>query len=175
MKKILVVIISFSFVSCVLGQNLFRVPEPTTEQKHDRMIYMFWANIVPGISFAKTKNFTPYEYGTYIGKQFAPYWDKDAGFKAYAQGILSSWAYFLREKDSSIVIEEESEKLLIFKVPAGVITDYFGENGLIGVSVEEMVETMNGSHEQISSYLNCTSKMELQEKWITVTVHNSIE
>lgn len=170
MKKF-ILLITFIFITfCVLGQEIFKIPEPTMEEKHSRMVLLFWANITPGIKFAKTKNISPYEYGTYYGKLFASNRNSDAGFIGYAQSILNNWAHFIRESDTEILIETESDSLLIFKVPSNVLLDFFGNEDYIGISAEEMLQMMNGSHEQISGSYGCTSKMILEEEWIVVTV-----
>ena len=143
MKKILLVIplaflLRFSFVASVLRQEIFKVPELTVEQKHKRVIRRFWGNLAPGIRFAKEHNISPYEYGKYYGKLIAPYWNKEAGFKFYAQGILTNWADYIT--DTEINIEKESDSLLIFKVPPSAFFNYFGKEGRHGISAEEMLQ-----------------------------------
>ena len=169
MKKLILITICVSFLIGVKGQEIFKVPDLTVEQKHNSMVSMFWYNVAPGISFVKTQNVSPYEYGAYYGKLFAPYWDSEIGFKSYAQGILRNWSYFTYDTDSGIIIEEESDSTLIFKVPPGAFYNYF-KDGRNVVSAEEMLQMMNGSHEQIAGQLGCTSKMVLEKEWVVVTV-----
>ena len=175
MKKLfmvlpLVFLLCFTFVTSVVGQETFKLPELTVEQKYKSMVRMFWGNIAPGIRFAKSYNVSPYEYGKFYGKLFAQYWNKEVGFKGYVQGVLRNWSFFITDTDSKIIIEKESDNMLIFKVPPSAFFNYFGKEGRHGVSAEEMLQMINGSHEQIAGYLGCTSNMVLEGEWIIVTV-----
>jgi len=50
------------------------------------------------------------------------------------------------------------------------LKDVCGIEGFVGVTAQEMLEMMNGSHAQISGSCGCTSKMVLDGNWIVVTV-----
>ena len=66
-----------------------------------------------------------------------------------------------------MVIELESDNMLVFKVPSNIFVKYgFDEDGLSGVSLDEMLDMMNGSHSQISKRMGCSSKMVLMDDWI---------
>ena len=162
--------ILISLTISVSSQEIFKIPELTVGEKHSQMVFMFWANLAPGIKFAKDHNISPYEYGTYYGKLFAANRNTETGFVDYAWSVLHNWQLFVRESDKEIKIETESDSLLIFKVPSNIMLDLFGHEGFVGVTAQEMLEMMNGSHAQISGSYGCTSKMVLEGEWIVVTV-----
>ena len=170
MKRSIILIAILILAGNLWSQDTFHIPDPTMVQKHNRLVFMFWANIAPGIKFAKEQGVTPYDYGTYYGKQFGANRNTETGFHGYAQSILSSWAYFIREKDSKINIDTQSDSVLIFTLPSKILTDAFGKQGLVGISAQEMVEMMSGSHAQISQGYECSSKMELEGDLIIVTI-----
>lgn len=97
----------------------------TAGEKHSQMVFMFWANLAPGVKFAKEHNVSPYEYGAYVGSLFASNHNTEAGFKGYAWSELHNWKLFIRESDEKIIIERESDSLLIFKVPSKIMLDLF--------------------------------------------------
>ncbi|MBC8403372.1 MAG: hypothetical protein H8E14_17945 [Candidatus Marinimicrobia bacterium] len=170
MKKSILIIIVLSFAVQLNGQELFTVPVKTLEQKHNRMLYMNWINIVPAIKFAKTQGVSPYEYGQFVGSLYGRK-RKDYSFKGYAQSFLRNWEYHRPDSEPAIVIELESDSMLVFKVPSSILVKYgFDEDGLIGVSIDEMLDMMNGSHSQISKKMGCSSKMELKDEWIIITI-----
>lgn len=176
MKKLIFTTICVSLLISVKGQDIFKVPDFTVEQKHNSMVSTFWTHLAPGISFAKTHNISPYEYGAFYGKLFAgsrasgrASSGNDASFKNYAQGLLNSWSKFTRG-DSKSVIEKESDSLLIFKIPSGSLFEKYGGEGRWGVTSDDLFQMMNGSHEQISKDYGCTTKMVLEEEWIVVTI-----
>ena len=173
MKKAIVLTVLSTFAISVMGQEIIQVPEMTMGEKHSQMVFMFWANLAPGVKFAKDHNVSPYEYGAYIGSLFASNRNTEAGFKGYAWSVLHNWRLFIRESDEDIIIERESDSLLIFKVPSKIMLDLFGNEGFVGVSAEEMLEVINGSHAQISGAYGCTSKMVLDGHWIVVTVRKN--
>lgn len=154
----------------VSSQEIFKIPELTVGEKHSQMVFMFWANLAPGVKFAKEHNVSPYEYGAHYGKLFASNRNTEAGFKGYANSVLHNWQLFVRESDEKILFEKESDSMLIFKVPSKIMLDLFGNEGFVGVSAEEMLEVMNGSHAQISGAYGCSSQMVLDGHWIVVTV-----
>lgn len=120
MKKIILLTVLISLTISVSGQEIFKVPELTVGEKHSNMVFMFWANLAPGIKFAKDHNISPYEYGAYYGKLFAANRNTETGF--------------------------------------------------VGITAQEILEVLNGSHAQISGSYGCTSKMVLDGDWIVVTV-----
>ena len=178
MKKLILLTICISFTASVMGQEIFKIQEYTVEQKHSNMLNSYWSHLAAGISFAKTHNVSPYEYGTFHGKIFAELRASnrassadEASFKNFAQANLNSCSRFITESRSKIIIELESDSLLVFKVPSSVfLLDYFGTEGRFGVTAEELLEMINGSHEQISKDYGCTSEMVLEGDWIVMTI-----
>ena len=171
MKKSILILIVFLFVVQLNGQKLFTIPEKTLEQKHTKMIKFNWINIVTAIRFAKTQGLSPYEYGQFVGSLFARGRDKDSGFMGYAQGFLRNWEYHRPDSEPAIIIEFESDNMLVFMVSSSIMVKPFGDDGLMcGVSIEEMLDMMNGSHSQISKKLGCSSKMALKDEWIVITI-----
>jgi hypothetical protein len=170
MKKFILLTLCVIFSLNLNSQDLFKVPEPRLEAKHSMMVMMFWANLAPGVHYAKSQGISPYEYGQYYGKLFSENRNTDAGFIGYAQSILFNWANFVRDIDDKIIIDSESDSLLIFKVPSKIMLDLFGPDGFAGVTAEEMLQMMNGSHKLISEAYGCESKMKLDKDWIIVTV-----
>jgi len=173
MKKLILFLIICYLGLSINGQEIFKIPEPTLEAKHTRMVLMFWANIAPGIKFAKEQNVSPFEYGVYYGKLFGSNRNTDAGFIGYAQSIINSWAHFIRNSDEKMVIETESDSLLIYKVPSNILTDFFGKEGFVGISADDMIQMMNGSHSKISDQYGCTSKMVHKGEWIVGTIRKN--
>jgi len=173
MKKIILLAVLITFTFSVFGQELFKPPEITLGKKHSQMVFMFWANLAPGVKFAKDHNVSPYDYGAYYGKLFATNRNTETGFEGYAWSVLHNWELFIRESDKEIVIEHESDSLLIMKVPSNIMLDLFGHDGYVGVTAQEMLEMMSGSHAQISGSYGCTSKMILDGEWIVVTVRKN--
>jgi hypothetical protein len=105
MKRIMLLAILISLTISVSSQEIFKIPELTVGEKHSQMVFMFWANLAPGIKFAKDHNISPYEYGTYYGKLFAANRNTETGFVDYAWSVLHNWQLFVRESYKEIKIE----------------------------------------------------------------------
>lgn len=169
MKKLLCIVVCLVFMSSAFGQEIFKVPERTPEQKHKRAIYTQWNIMSSAVSFAKSHGVSPYEYGKYAGNLFTPSWNKQNSFIGFGQETIYYWDNWRTNDDAAIFIVKETNKSLVLKIPVNGLKEYFESNENFGVSFDEMIQCMKGIEEQIAEYSGCTFKIEIEEEWSPCT------
>ena len=165
MRKIICIVFCIAFIHNVYGQETFRVPEQTQEQKLLSEIYSQWDILSSAINITRTHGISPYEYGKNTGDLFASSWNKENGFDFYCQKIIYHWENWRTDEDAATFIINKTDESLTFKVSIHGLKNYFGEKGNFGVSFDEMMQCIKGIEEQIAEYLGYTFKMEIEEEW----------
>ena len=166
MRKIICIVFCIALIHSVCGQETFKVPERTQEQKLLSGIYSQWDILSSAISITGTHGISPYEYGKYAGDLFASSWNNENGFASYCQKIIYHWENWRTNEDAAVFIINKTEESLVFKVSIHGLKNYFGEKGNFGVSFDEMIK---GIEEQIAEYLGYTFNMEIEEEWSPCT------
>jgi hypothetical protein len=166
MKSLISILLGLFFIGNAIGQDKFTVPELSLEQKHNRVNSQIPAFLSAGISFAKTKDVTPYEYGKYVGKLFASTWDKDAGFDGFVNGMIFISESGRSNEDRLIEIKENGDGSVTIIRPPGPMSKY----GNAFATIEERNECMTGVLEQIAKYMGCTISREDTELTSIITI-----
>ncbi len=163
MKKMLSVLFSLVLIGTVIGQEKYAVPEVPIEKKLSRTYFQFWGVFAVGIEFAKTHGVSPYEYGKYMGKVFAPSWNQDGGFESYVKGSIYNWENSRTDEDKPMTITENEDGSVSIFYPIQVIKKYFsGEKSY--TSFEEIMSCMEGVNEVIADYMGVEVKIEVTEE-----------
>jgi len=169
MKKLLSLLISIVFVVCAFGQEKYAVPDVSLENKLDRTYYQLWAMFAAGIDFAEAQDMSPYEYGKYMGKVFAPSWNKDAGFEGFVKGMIYNWECFKTDQDGPLVVRVIDEGTVAIQFPTISWSKYFPEGNPYG-TFEEASECLRGLTEVIADYMDCKVKDEITAESIVYVI-----
>lgn len=165
MKKLLSLLFCIVLMGTVIGQEKYTVPEISVETKLNRTYYQTWAMLAVGVDFAKSQGVTPYEYGKYIGKVFAPSWNKEAGFEGFVKGMIYNWESFKVDEDGPLVVKEKEDGSVLLILPIQAWKKYFPE-GNPYATFEEVLTCMRAMVEEIADYLSSEVKPELTEESI---------
>jgi hypothetical protein len=165
MRRIFVILFCFSLTSSLLAQEKYTVPDIRLEEKFDRILGQFWGIFATSVDFAKSQGITPYDYGKYLGKVFAPTWNKDAGFEGLVRGTLYNWENFKRDEDGKIQLQEMDDGSVVISVPRMAWDRYFSEN-FPPVSFKETMECMQGVSEEIATHLSAEIKQKITDEEI---------
>lgn len=149
------------FIGSVFAQEKFTVPERTVEQKFHRALYSGWTNFAAGIMFAKSQGLSAYEYGQFVGKEFAKSWNKENGFDGFVRGMLFNYESSRFESDDEIVVKEIDDGTVIIEYPTVIFKRYFPEDNIY-VSYEDAKDCFKAVLFEIGDYLGC--KVSLEEK-----------
>ena len=169
MKKLICMAISIALMSNVIGQEKFTVPEIDNDIKHYRSVaHIMWMGVA-GISFAKSHNVSALEYGNYVGSLFTQGWDKEKGFEGFVKGVLYNQESFQTNKDTAIIIVEQSESTLSYKIPVKSLKQYVGDESY-GVTFEEFTNWLEGIYAAIANHMGCSFKMEMKDEWIVYII-----
>ena len=168
MKKLLSFCLCLLLAGGLFAQEKFTVPERTPDQKHLRALYQSWSIYAVGIKFAKTHGVSAYDYGKYIGKEFALSWNKEAGFDGFVSGMIYNWESFKIDSDGEIVIIENNDGSVIVKYPAIALSKFFPENDPYA-SYKEALDCYRGILENIGDYLGCTIVQEVIGESLVIT------
>lgn len=161
MKNLIVLLFLFSVPFSGFTQD-FSIPERTSTQKHNRLFYLMSGNIAVGIAGAKEAGMSPREYASFCGNQFKHSWNKEAGFKGFAQGTLANYESGRRENDPAIEILEQSSDKLVFSYYNNFKTLY--NNGpMFGTTYEEFLIWVDLVYRQIGEHLGATYQQEEME------------
>jgi len=98
MKKIFGFLFCLLISTSLLAQDKYTVPDISVEDKFNRTLGQFWGIFATSVDFAKSQGITPHDYGKYLGKVFAPTWNKEAGFEGMVWGTVYNWETFKKQR-----------------------------------------------------------------------------
>lgn len=129
--------------------------------KHRIAKYHGYLFMVESISLAKKSGMTAEEYGTVMGKRFAPHWDKSKGTPGFIEGYLRNLQAF----SNNIVVQKLDSthlKAIYDGVPEYVLTKE--------VSEDDVLKYMNSMSNEIADYMwaNIDIKKEGENTIITI-------
>jgi hypothetical protein len=165
MKKLLSLLFCLVLMGTVIGQEKYLVPEIPVEKKLNMTYSQTWAIIAVGVDFAKSQGVTPYDYGKYIGKVFAPSWNKEAGFEGLVKGGIYSWEGFKTDEDGPMVVKEKDDGSVLLIIPIQAWKKYFSEENPIA-TFEEVIDCLRAVIEEIADYMSSEVKLEITEESI---------
>jgi len=159
-----------TLISCVLfiqlnAQDLFTVPQLTNDQKQEVLYNHVMAYAITGISFAKSKDTSPEDYGRYIGNQFKPFWDPDDGFSVFVNRMI----YILSglHPDNEMQIVKQSEKMIKFRLKN--VDLMFKEGPAFGITYDELLSCSYGIISTLADYMGVTFSHNMTEDgWYVV-------
>ena len=165
MKKSLSLLFCLVLMGTVIGQEKYSVPEVPVKKKLTRTYIQTWAIIAVGVDFAKSQGVTPYDYGKYLGKVFAPSWNKEAGFEGFVKGIIYNWECFKIDEDGPMVIKEKDDGSVLLIIPIQTWKKYFPEENPYA-TFEDVIACMQAMIEEIADHMSSEAKVELTEESI---------
>ena len=167
MKKLILITVTILFVTSIVAQEKFAVPEISDAQKHSRMVGQANGIILNLISYAKSQGNSVEDVAKFTGNQFKTGWNKENGWEGFAKGCLYNWTIFI--PDSKVVILEQSETMLKFqsKTPYA----WFKNNQpQFNVSYDDYMTFIRISHTIIGEYLGADISFTDAENGLIVTI-----
>ncbi|HLN54423.1 MAG TPA: hypothetical protein VK207_00445 [Bacteroidales bacterium] len=153
MKKILVMFGCILFNAGVYSQAKYTVPVRTVDEKHQNLVFqLYMAGFGGGVNFAKAHGTTPYEYGAYLGKLFAPGWGAPNNFDALVKGWLVNLEDSRVAGDPAIVVQENQDGSVSITASEQMLHKYFPDGNEI-ISFNEYLDCMRGIFTEIGNYL----------------------
>jgi hypothetical protein len=169
MKRIILSLISISVAACLFGQQKYVVPVRTVEEKHQNLVFQFWlAGFGGGINFAKAHGATPYEYGAYLGKKFAPGWGDQGNFDNLVNGWLRNLEDSRVASDPPIVVNENQDGSVSITASERMFRQYFPEGNEIA-SFTDCLDCMRGIFTEIGGYLGANVNIENRDGLMVFT------
>jgi len=170
MKTILAAFVSVVLASAFASAEEVKVPERTPAQKQDRAVNLCTANIAVAIAYAKSRGATVDDYAAFCGDQYAPEWNKEAGFAGFVGGTLGIWESYRRDDEPPIAILAQSETMIRFKANMGYKRDFKGGT-LYGTSAGDFTRWIEVVYGRIAVYLGCTHTMQPGEgDFVIITI-----
>ena len=169
MKTIIYIIVFITYFKSVCGQETILITDGTPGQGLSYEVFSQWDIMSAAISFAKTKGATANEYGRYTGNLLASALNEAYGFSAFSQDMINTWKNWKTNTDTEIFIMNQTEDSFACKVSLEGLKTYFGHQGKLGVSFDEMMQCIAGIYEQIAVSIGCTFHMEIEEVWTPCT------
>ncbi|HLN54727.1 MAG TPA: hypothetical protein VK207_01975 [Bacteroidales bacterium] len=153
MKKLLFSLISILFSAGMFAQDKYPVPVRTVEQKHQNLVFQLYiAGFGGGINFAKSHGATPYEYGTYLGKMFAPGWGEPGNFDRLVKGWLVNLEDSRVASDPPLVVKENQSGSVSITASEQMFHNFFPDGNEI-VSYTDFLDFLRGIMSEIGDYL----------------------
>ena len=169
MKKLIISLTLSSIVSMINAQN-FLIPERTTVQKHNRAVYLTYANVIPGIAYAKSTGKTVEEYAAFVGDLFKTSWNKENGFSGLVNGTLFNFESFKREQDPPMEILEQSDRKIVIKWKINY-KNRFNDGPVYNVTYDEFNQWFEIVNRKIVEYFDATYKQEVKEDdWLLIII-----
>ena len=169
MKKYLLVATGLLLSGVVSSQEKYKVDVPTAEQKHSVAIYQLYSFMGAGINFAKSQGVSPYEYGKYVGKLFAPSWNPANDFNVLVQGAMSHSELTRRASDPSVQVKENPDGSVTILSDEKMWRLYFSDNSNLA-SMNEFMDFLKGVYEPIADRMGGTARVELKDGSMVVTL-----
>ena len=167
MKKLFLITVTFLFVTSIVAQEKFAVPEISDAQKHSRMVYQTNAIIINFINYAKSQGNSVEDVAKFTGDQFKKSWNKENGWEGFAKGCLNNWTIFI--PDNELVILEQSETMIKFQSKTPYL--WLKNNGpQYNVSHDEYMTFLKINHKIIGEYLEADISFEEIEDGLILTI-----
>lgn len=164
MKKLSSLIVILSVSGCLLAQDLI-VPQLTQEQREDVLYQHVMAYAITGIAFAKSEGTTPEDYGRFIGKSFASFWDPSAGYQMFAEQLMYILAGL--HPDNQMEIVEQDGQMVRFRLKN---VDLFFQNGpVFDVTYQEFLDCSYGIIAALATYMGVEFSHRMDGEWYEVT------
>lgn len=149
------------------AQDIISVPELNAQQKQEVLYSHVIAYAVSGISYAKTKESSPEEYGRYIGKMFIPFWDPAGGFPVFANRIMYILAGM--HPDNEMKIEEQGANSIRFRMKN--VDSSFQDGPMLGITYEEFLGFSLGIIDEIADFMHVDFSHKVVDKlWYEMTL-----
>jgi hypothetical protein len=169
MKKYLLLAICFFVTAAGFSQDKYKVIVPSAEEKHSNALFQLYAFMGAGINFAKAQGVSPYEYGKYLGKLFAPTWNPANDFNAMVQGAMYHSELTRRASDPAMQVKENSDGSVTIVSDEKLWRRYFNDNNKMA-TMDEFLEFIKGVYEPIADRMGATARVELKNGSMVVTL-----
>lgn len=165
-KKILLSLICVLFAGWTYAQEKLEVPALTVEQKQEVLYNHVIAYAGSGISYAKSQDVSPKEYGHYVGKLFTSFWDSEGGLMTFAGGMMYILSGIHPQNEMQII--KQSEQVVIFQLKN---VDFPFQNGPLygGVTYEEYLEFSEGVISTLATHMKLSFSQDITpDNWYKV-------
>jgi len=159
MKKLLFLFICILFAYPIMAQEKYPVPVLTSDQKHGGAVGQAWAFAAAGMNFAKTKGVSPYEYGKYIGKLFAPSWGAGDDFDRFVNGAIYNFESFRHVSDTPLKVRDNPDGSVTVFTSEQMWHKYFPDGNQFA-SFNDFLEFIKGLNEPIADYMGASVTIE---------------
>lgn len=161
MKKISASIIFIILLAAGLNaQARYTIPVRSVDEKHQNLVFQFYlAGLGGGINFAKAHGTTPYEYGAYLGKMFAPGWGEPNNFDALVNGWLRNLEDSRVASDPPVQVKENQDGSVSVTASERMLHQYFPDGNEVA-SFTDILDCMRGLFTQIGDYLGAKVNIE---------------
>jgi len=167
MKKLFLITVTILFVTCIVAQEKFVVPEISDAQKHSRMVSQANAFILNLINYAKSQGNSVEDVAKFTGDQFKKGWNKENGWEGFAKGCLYNWTIFI--PNDKLIILEQSETMIKFQSKTPYM--WLKNNGpQFNVTYDEYMTFVKISHKIIGEYLGADISFSEVEDGIILTI-----
>lgn len=117
------------------------------------------AYYVNGINFARSQGITPAAYGTFLGNQFLPYWDKDIEFISFTNKMIHILKGFHYNNEIQIVSNGDQKIFILIDN-----VDHLFKNGhFYDVSYSEFLQCSNGLFRKITDHVGIDFSQKITE------------
>jgi hypothetical protein len=155
-------------ISNLSASEKYPVPVFTGDQKHRRTLSQTWSLCAAGINFAKKHGVTPYEYGKYFGKLYAPTWGTGNNFDKLVKGTIYNTENFRHISDPGLAIKENSDGSVSLLTSEKMWHRYFPEESPFA-SYAQFLEFSKGIYEPIADYMGASVKLETKDSLLIFT------
>lgn len=150
MKKITSIITILFLSYALFAQENFSVPQLTTDQEKEVLFNHVMAYSVTGISFARMQGVSAEEYGRFIGKKFAAFWNPDAGFTMLANQMMFILAGMY--PDNQMEITEQSESSIAFQLKN--VNLAFQNGPMFDVTFQDFLDCSFGIISELATFMD---------------------
>lgn len=148
------------FKRIVTEDKYSSVPNITADQKHGRTLFQCWVVVAAGANYAKTQGTSPYEYGKYLGKLFAPTWGAGNDYEKLVKGMIYNLESFRHASDAPLVVKENADGSVSIRMDEKMIHKYLPEGNPF-LDFKEFLELSRGLYEAIADYMGATFTSEI--------------
>ena len=167
MKKLFLITVTILFVTSIVAQEKFVVPEIPDAEKHSRMVGQANGIILNLIGYAKSQGKSVEDVAKFTGDQFKKGWNKENGWEGFAKGCLHNWTIFT--PNNKLVILDQSETMLKFQSKTPYV--WLKNNGpQYNVPYDEYMTFLKINHKIIAEYLGADISFKEVEDGIILTV-----
>jgi hypothetical protein len=169
MKKILLALACIVLAASINAQSRYAVPVRTVDEKHQNLVSQLWiAGFGGGVNFAKAHGATPYEYGAYLGKLFAPGWGAPNNFDALVNGWLLNLEDSRVAGDPALVVKENQDGSVSITASEQMFHKYFSDGNEI-ISFTDYLDCLRGIFTEIGDYLGAKVNIDNKDGMLVFT------